>query len=150
MTGNRDKPVARARTGAASIWLPAVRAGLLRAQSRWRLGALLRGAVWSLLLGLAVFCALEAATLLGDGDASSVWLPALFANPSLDHLAKSAIAFACVLAIAALAGILQAPDLAALARAADRQFGLKERLSTALEVAAAVPSDATEDPPRGA
>jgi hypothetical protein len=150
MTANRDKSLARTIAVAASVRLPAVKAALLRAQSRWRLGMLLHGTVWSLLLGLAVFCALEAAKLLGDGEASSGWLLALFANPLLDQLAKSTIAFAGTLAVAIVATVLRAPDLAALARAADRKFALKERLSTALEVAAALPSGAAQDPVRAA
>src|SRR5262245_58297634 len=119
MTANRDKSLATA--GAARIWLPLVQAGLLRAQSRWRLGALLHGAVWSLILGLAVFCALVAATLLFEGEAAR-WLPRLLVAPTLpDQLALSAIAFVCALVVAVLATFLVAPDLAALARTADHR-----------------------------
>jgi hypothetical protein len=145
MTANRDKFPARTTAGAASLRLPLVQAGLLRAQSRWRLGAMLHGAVWSMVLGLAVFCALGVMTLLVEG-APARWLPMLFAQPLIDRLATSAITFACAFAVAVLAAFLQAPDLAALARAADRRFALKERLSTALEVAAARRSDAAQDP----
>ena len=150
MTANRDKSRALATDGAACIWLPFVQAGLLRAQSRWRLSAMLHGAVWSMILGLAVFCALGATTLLLEGEAAR-WLPRLLvAHSLLDQIATSAIAFVCALVVAVLATFLLAPDLAALARAADHRFALKERLSTALEVATARPSDAAQDPVRAA
>jgi hypothetical protein len=150
MTANRDKSLALATAGAARIWLPSVQAGLLRAQSRWRLNAMLHGAVWSMILGLAVFCALRATTLLLEGEAAR-WLPRLLVAPSLlDQLATSAIALVCALVVAFIATFLLAPDLAALARAADRRFALKERLSTALEVATARPSDVAQDPVRSA
>ena len=48
-----------------------------------------------------------------------------------------AIAFSCALAVVCLTAFLRTPDLPWFARAADRRFGLRERLSTALEVAAA-------------
>src|SRR5215470_3445168 len=150
MTANRDKSLALATNGAARIWLPLVQAGLLRAQSRWRLSALLHGAVWSMILGLAVFCALGAATLLLEGTAAQWPLRLLVAHSLLDQIATSVIAFACAFGVAALATLLLAPDLAALARAADHRFALKERLSTALEVATARSSDATQDPVRAA
>src|SRR5262245_21376409 len=150
MTANRDKSLPRATPGAAGIRLPLVQAGLLRAQSRWRLSAMLHGAVWSMIFGLAVFCALRATTLLLEGEAAR-WLPRLLVAPSLlDQLATSAIAFACALVVAVLATFLLTPDLATLARAADHRFALKERLSTALEVATARPSDAAQDPVRSA
>jgi hypothetical protein len=111
---------------------------------------MLHGAVWSMILGLAVFCALGVTTLLLEGEAAR-WLPRLLvAHPLLDQIATSAIAFVCALAVAVLATFLLAPDLAALARAADHRFTLKERLSTALEVATARPSDAAQDPVRAA
>jgi hypothetical protein len=146
MTANRHKSLAMA--GAARIWLPLVHAGLLRAQSRWRLSAILHGAVWSMIFGLAVFCALGTATLLFEGEAAR-WLPRLLiAHSLLDQLATSAIAFVCALVVVVLATFLLPSDLAALARAADHRFALKERLSTALEVATARPSDAAQDPVR--
>jgi hypothetical protein len=150
MTANRDKSRALASDGAARIWLPFVQAGLLRAQSRWRLSAMLHGAVWSMILGLAVFCALGATTLLLEGEAAQ-WLPRLLvAHSLLDQIATSAIAFVCALVVAVLATFLLTPDLAALARAADHRFALKERLTTALEVATARPSDAAQNPVRAA
>jgi hypothetical protein len=150
MTANGDNSLARATTGAAGVWLPELLGGLLRAQSRWRLGAMLRGAVWSLLLGLVVFCVLEGSAHLFDAAVAARWLPVLFANPLVDHFAKSALVFAGGLVVAALVTLLQAPDLAALSRAADRKFALKERLSTALEIAATLPSNAAQDPVRAA
>src|SRR5262245_45134952 len=146
MTANRDKSLATA--GAARIGLPSVQAGLLRAQSRWRLSAMLHGAVWSMIFGLAVFCALGTATLLLEGEAAR-WLPRLLvAHSLLEQLATSAIAFVGALVVVFLATFLLVPDLAALARAADHRFALKERLSTALEVATARLSDAAQDPVR--
>jgi hypothetical protein len=150
MTANRDKSRALATDGAACIWLPVVQAGLLRAQSRWRLRAMLHGAVWSMILGFVLFCALGATTLLLEGEAAR-WLPRLLvAHSLLDQIATSAIAFVCALVVAVLATFLLAPDLPALARTADHRFALKERLSTALEVATARPSDAAQDPVRAA
>ncbi len=126
----------------ADTRLRAVQACLTRARSRWRLGALVRGAVWSLVLGLGVFCTLQAMAAFLDGWPAAGWLPVLTANPVLDHVAMSAIAFADAFAVALLLMFLRAPDFAALARAADRKFVLRERLSTALEVAASLRPDA--------
>ena len=84
----------------ADTRLRAVQACLTRARSRWRLGALVRGAVWSLVLGLGVFCTLEAMAAFLDGWPAAGWLPVLTANPVLDHVAMSAIAFADAFAVA--------------------------------------------------
>ena len=62
----------------------------------------------------------------------------------------SAIAFADAFAAAVLLTLLLAPDLAVLARAAERRFALQERLSTALEVAATLRADTRFDPIRAA
>ena len=129
--------------------LPISRACLTRARARWQLGSVLRGAVWSLLCGLVVLCALEAMTAF-DGWAQARWLPAVSGHPLLDHLALSVIAFACVLGLAIPLTFLVAPDLAGLARVADRTFALQERLSTALEVSANLRSDSAPDPVRAA
>src|SRR5262245_65426502 len=133
MTANRDKSLVLAADGAAGIWLPLTQAGLLHAQSRWRLSAMLHGAVWSMIFGLAVFCALGATALLLEGEEARWPLRLLVAHPLRDQLATSAIAFVCALVVAVLATFLLAPDLATFARAADRRFPLKERLRTALE-----------------
>jgi hypothetical protein len=111
---------------------------------------MLRGAVWSLLLALLVLCTLEAMTVFLDGWPAARWLPVLSDNPSLNHVALSASAFAGAFAIAVLLTVLCAPDLAALARAADRRCALKERLSTALEVAANLRANTALDPVRAA
>ena len=133
----------------ADIGITAVRACLTQARSRWRFRSVLRGAVWSLLLGLVVFCALEATAGFLDGSAAAPGLPGLSGRPSLNHLALSAIVFACALGLAVLLAVLAAPDLAALARVAERTFALQERLSTALEIAN-LRSDSTLDPVRAA
>ena len=134
----------------ADTRLPAMRACLTHARSRWRRGSLLRGAVWCLLLGLVVLCTLEGMTAFTDGWPAARWLPALSGNPLLNHVALSAIAFAGAFAVAVLLTFLLTPDLPALARAADRTFALQERLSTALEVSANLRSDSVLDPVRAA
>jgi hypothetical protein len=134
----------------ADTWLPAMRACLTHARSRWRLGTMLRGAVWSLLLGLIVLCALEAMRTFLNGWPAARWLPVLTGIPLLNHVALSATAFAVAFTIAVLLTFLLAPDLADLARAADRKFALKERLSTALEVAGNTQSNMELDPVRAA
>src|SRR5207248_9434005 len=93
--------------------LPTVRACLMHARSRARLGSVLRGAVWSLLLGLIVLCTLEATSAFLNWRPTH-WLPALSGTPLLNHLALSAIAFAGAFAIAVLLTFLLAPDFAAL------------------------------------
>jgi hypothetical protein len=134
-----------ARADSASQQIPLLHMGLLRAQRRWWLRAMLRGSVSSTALGLVVFCALGAIDLLVKSGA--IWrLRIPFPQALSDQLAASTIAFACSLLVALLLAILRGPDLAEFARAADRKFGLKERLSTALEVASAQPLQAAKDP----
>src|SRR5262249_33539566 len=108
--------------------------------------SLLRGAVWSVLIGLVVVCALEFASLLFDAASLSRRIPALFASPLLDHLAKGAVVAMGVMGLAILVAFLRTGDLAAHARAADRKFDLKERLATAFEVASAGPQGAAQNP----
>src|SRR5437868_5017138 len=129
--------------------LPTVRACLLHARSRARLGSVLRGAVWSVLLGLIVLCMLEATSAFLNWWPVH-WPPALSGTPLLNHLALSVIAFAGAFAVAVLLTFLLAPDVAALARAAERRFALQERLSTALEVTATLRADTAFDPIRAA
>jgi hypothetical protein len=138
-----------ARTPAAAD-IPAVRARLAHARWRWRLWSVLQGVVWSVVLGLVVFCALEVIAIFLNGPAAERWLPVLSGSPPLNHVALSVIIFACALAGAVLVTFLIAPDLAAFARAADRTFALQERLSTALEVAAVLRPDTAPDPVRAA
>jgi len=126
--------------------LPALRAGLERVRARWRLGAVLTGAVFALVTGLAVLCGLEGFTMILAGISDRFVAPT--EHPFFDHLVLSGAAFACVLAIAFVLAFVVAPDLAALARAADRALALRERLSTALEVDASLPPDHTPDPVR--
>jgi hypothetical protein len=114
--------------------LPTVRAYLTRARSRWQLGAMLRGAVWSLLLALVVLCALEATAAFLDGLPAARWLSVASGHPGANPLALSALVFGGALAVAVLWILLRAPSLADLARMADRKCALRERLSTALEV----------------
>ena len=60
-----------ARADSASQQIPLLHMGLLRAQRRWWLRAMLHGAVLSMALGLVVFCALGAIDLLVKGGA--IW-----------------------------------------------------------------------------
>jgi hypothetical protein len=143
MTADREQLAARA--DAASRGLPLLQSRLLDARRRWRLRTVLHGAVWSMAFGLAVFCALATANLL---TARAPVLPMLPAQPFANQLAAGAIAFACALAVACLTALLRAPDLPWLARAADRKFALRERLSTALEVAATRSPNVADDPIR--
>jgi hypothetical protein len=110
---------------------------LSRMRRRWRAGTLLRGTVWSLLAALSAVCALRVAALI---DGASVG-----ASPVVQGL----VVVAGGLALTVLAAVFRAPSDAALARAADRTFELKECLSTALEVAPGV-RPAAADPVRGA
>src|SRR5947208_2127983 len=150
MTSDRNQVGAYATTSAPVAGLAMVRATLSRAQSRWRMNALLRSCILSILVGLALFCALEAAALVSDLDMISRLIPRLFSAPTLDHLAKGAVVFAGTLGLTALVAYLRAPGLATHARTADHIFGLKERLSTALEVASAGPLGTPQDPVRSA
>jgi hypothetical protein len=123
--------------------LPLLEGGLSRALGRWWLRAMLHGAIWSVAFGLAVFCVLGTANLL---IARATVLPMLPVQLLTNRLAAGAVAFVCAFSFACLTAFLRAPDPARLARAADRRFALKERLSTALEVAAA--QSAEKDPIR--
>jgi hypothetical protein len=104
--------------------IPALRACLRMARTRWCGRFILSGAVGGVLAGLLALCGLELAVALFDES--------YFASGLV------AVAFATGVAIltCAAAGILAvafAPDDAALARMGDRQFLLQERLTTALE-----------------
>jgi hypothetical protein len=111
---------------------------------------MLRGAVWSLLLALVVLCTLLAMAALFDDLSALRWMPVASRHPLLNYFALSACAFLGALAVAALWTVLRAPDLADLARAADRKCALKERLSTALEVDGSLQSSPELDPVRAA
>lgn len=150
MKGIGAPAIARTPAAAANIWLPGVWARLTQTRSRWRLWSVLQGVVWSLVLGLVVFCALQVMVIFLDGWTAERWLPVLSESPALFQVALSVIVVAGGLAVTVLVTFLVAPDLPALARAADRAFGLQERLSTALEVAAILRPDAAPDPVRAA
>src|SRR5262245_13204967 len=126
--------------------LPAVWACLTRARSRSRLGLILRGAVWSLIFGLSVLCVLEATTIFLARWPGLERISAISASPLRHHVVLSALAGIGAFAIAVLLAIVRAPDLAALARTADRHFVLRERLSTALEVVASERGDWESNP----
>jgi len=146
VTADRDNSGADATNIASG--LPTLRAALSRARSRWRVNALLHVAVWSVLAGLVVFCALGAAAILSDDVGRR--MPQLMAHPTLDHIAKILLVFVSTFGLAAIVCFLRTPELAAHARAADQTFALKERLSTALEVADTLPQNALPDPVRQA
>ena len=117
----------------AGTRLPALRARLRATQVRSRIGSMLRGAVFSLVAALALLCGLEVFGLYFDITASVASLSALSEHP-LSYFAFSGAAFAGALVLAIVLAFLLTPDVATLARAADRTLALQERLSTALEV----------------
>jgi hypothetical protein len=125
--------------------LPTLRACLKAVRVRTRIKSMLRGAVFSLVAALALLCGLEISGLYFEMAAPAGSLALLSAHP-LSHLAFSAVAFACALALATLLAFLWTPDAAALARKADRALALQERLSTALEVDKSLPPDAALGP----
>jgi len=67
------------------------------------------------------------------------------AHPTLDNITKILLVFVTTFGLAAIVCFLRTPELAAHARAADQTFALKERLSTALEVADTLPQNAQPD-----
>ena len=131
----------------AATRLPALRARLKQAQARWRLGSVLEGMVFSLVAALALLCGFQVFALYFDHAAPTASLAALSGHP-LYALAFSVAVFACALALAIILALLLTPDLATFARKADRAFALQERLSTALEVDAAMRPDTDLDPVR--
>jgi hypothetical protein len=112
---------------------------------RTRIRSVLRGAVFSLVIALALLCGLEVAGLYADMAAPAGSLALLSEHP-LSWLAFSAAAFACAFTLATLLAFLRTPDPAALARKADRALALQERLSTALDVDKSLPLDAALGP----
>jgi hypothetical protein len=125
--------------------LPTLRACLNAVRMRTRIRSVLRCAVFSLVVALALLCGLEIAGLYVDMAAPAASLALLSEHP-LSYLAFSAVAFACAFALATLLAFLRTPDPAVLARIADRVLGLQERLSTALEVDQSVPPDTALGP----
>jgi len=125
--------------------LPALRARLKATQVRSRIGSMLRGVVFSLVAALALLCGLEVSRLYFDTAAPSTSLFALSELP-LSYLAFSTAVFACALVLATVLAFLLTPDIATLARAADRTLALHERLSTALEVDTNLQPSATLGP----
>jgi hypothetical protein len=116
---------APAHIGEASVTgsgLSRLRGVLGRARTRWRVGTSLQGAIWSLLAGLVAQCTLRSVMLIDAGAVGT---------------SPVAVGLGIIVGGVALTGLvalMRAPGDAALARAADRTFGLKECLSTALEV----------------
>jgi hypothetical protein len=141
MTEAAEASTLTVEAGSSDEGLPRLFGVLRRARTRWRIGTLLQGAVWSLLAGLAALCALRGASLV---DAS------VGASP----VAVGLGILAAGLALTGLVALMRAPSDAVLARAADRAFGLKECLSTAIEVAfgshPGTPDAVQRDPVRGA
>jgi hypothetical protein len=125
--------------------LPTLRACLKAVRVRTRIKSMLRGTVFSLVAALALLCGLEISGLYFEMAAPAGSLALLSAHP-LSHLAFSAVAFACVFALATLLTFVRTPDAAVLARKADRALALQERLSTALEVDKSLPPDAALGP----
>src|SRR5262249_37315191 len=134
-------------SGPSVVLLPTVHICLRRARLRWQLRSVLEGIVWSFVLGLALFCALEAASILFPGFLYARWYPGIFEPHWLNHAALGIISFTVALAMAVLVTVLATPDPGAFARALDHRFGLQERLATAIEVAASLtPGERLQDP----
>jgi hypothetical protein len=134
--------------GASPSRLPALRACLKAAQLRTRAKSVVRGAVFSLVATLALLCGLKMFALYFD-SAAPTWLATLSQHPFY-HVAFGLAAFGGALVIAIVLAFLCTPDLATIARAADRTFALKERLTTALEVDASLRPHAALDAVREA
>jgi hypothetical protein len=129
--------------------LPASRACLEAMRMRSRMASMLRGAIFSLVAALALLCGLEILALYSDIAAPAASLAAPSGQP-FSYIAWSVAAFACAFALATVLAFLRTPDIAMLARKADRALALQERLSTALEVDAISPSQAALGPVRAA
>jgi hypothetical protein len=117
-------------------------------RGRWRIGALLASAVWSVVAALAVLCVQQAVTLLLPGASISGWLApeSGWAIPIAPVLGS----FVATFALGCLVTYLLTPDLRSFARTADQKLALRERLSTALQVDADVPANAPLGPVRNA
>jgi hypothetical protein len=126
--------------------LPALHACLCGVRRRWRTGALLAGAVWSLVAALALLCGQKAATLLPFGGVGSLAL-SVESTPLVGIVFGT---FAAAFALDCVLTCLRTPDLRSFARAADQKLALRERLSTALEVDTNARPDAPLDPVRSA
>jgi hypothetical protein len=135
-------------SGDGATRLPALRACLRGVRRRWRIGALLASTVWSLVAALALLCGQKAATLLTFGTAMSGSFAIDVESAPLVGLVFGT--FAVAFALGCVLTYLRTPDLRCFARAADQKLGLRERLSTALEVDGDTPPDAPLDPVRSA
>jgi hypothetical protein len=113
--------------------LPVLRDRLEATRRRARHALILRGAVFSLVTTLALLCAVEA---IGFYQIATTSTSAVAAAALSSYVAWGVVAFVCAFSLAAIFAYIFTPDVATLARKADRAFGLQERLSTALEVAA--------------
>ena len=104
---------------------------------------MLDGALTSVAVGLGLFCFLTLANLIVNGlspvlgfawlslpDGLAAWRPA----PMPQHLVVSLLGAVAAFAVMLIAAGAQRPGIDRLARAADRRFGLDERLSTALQL----------------
>lgn len=126
--------------------LPALRACLRAARRRWRIGALVTCAIWSVVAALALTCLQSATVFLQRGAAISGFLA-----PGPGSALESALGmFAVAFLVGCLVVCRRTPNLENFARAADHKLALRERLSTALDVDAHVPADAPLDPVRSA
>jgi hypothetical protein len=125
--------------------LPALRACLHAARRRWRIGALVTCAIWSMVAALAVTCLQSVTVLLLRGAAISGFL-APGSGVLKPALGMSAVAFV----VGCLVLCRRTPDLENFARAADHKLALHERLSTALDVDARARPEVPLDPVRSA
>jgi hypothetical protein len=142
------KTVAGMLSGDGPTRLPALRAFLDCMKRRWRVGALLAAAVWSVVAALALACEQKAAALLLPKVAMLRWLaPGLGSQVAIEPVVA---AFAATFAVGCLVMYLRTPDLRSFARAAEQKLALRERLSTALDVDEDAPAHAPLDVVRSA
>jgi hypothetical protein len=126
--------------------LPTLRACLRAARRRWRIGALVTCAVWSVVAALALTCLQSATAFLQRGAAISGFLA-----PGSGSALESALGmFAVAFLVGCLVLCRRTPNLENFARTADHKLALRERLSTALDVDARVPLDSPLDPVQSA
>jgi hypothetical protein len=147
MASVNAKTVTGIVSGEGRTRLPVLHGCLRGARRRWRIGALLTSAVWSVVAALALLCGQGAAALLFPGPATAG--PLRLGEP-MSPVAIVLGAFAVAFMLGCVVTYLRTPDLRSFARVIDRKLALRERLSTALEVDAGTRPDAPLDPVRSA
>ncbi len=117
---------------------------LVRARRRSELRTFIDGALTSIAVGLALFILLELLnSVLGSLSpilsfswlSVPVWLSDWRPAPLPQHMIVALIAAVAAMIVAVVTAASHRPGIGRMARAADRQFAMQERLSTALELA---------------